>query len=101
MTAIVDGGACRPGDALIGLPASGIHSNGLTLARRALAELPLESAPRELQGQTVADALLEPTAIYVRGVMALLESDAPVHGLVHITGDGVLNLLRHRLGRGL
>ncbi len=97
---IVDGNACRSGDALIGLPASGIHSNGLTLARRALAELPLDAAPDELDGQTVADALLEPTAIYVRAVMALLESGASVHGLIHITGDGVLNLLRIGSGVG-
>ncbi|MBV9354081.1 MAG: phosphoribosylformylglycinamidine cyclo-ligase [Chloroflexi bacterium] len=97
---IVDGSACRPGDALIGLPATGIHSNGLTLARRALAELPLEAAPDELLGQTVADALLEPTAIYVRAVLGLLESGHPVHGLVHITGDGVLNLLRIGSGVG-
>lgn len=91
---IVDGSACRPGDALIGLPSSGIHSNGLTLARRALASLELDATPPELGGATVGDALLAPTAIYVRGVLELLRSGIPVHGLAHITGDGVLNLLR-------
>jgi phosphoribosylformylglycinamidine cyclo-ligase len=94
---IIDGTACAPGDALIGLPASGVHSNGLTLARRALLEdggLELGSAPAELQGATVADTLLEPTVIYVRGALAALRSGLAVHGLAHITGGGLVNLLR-------
>ncbi len=96
---IVDGSACRPGDALIGLPSSGIHANGVTLARRALSGLSLDAAPDELQGATVADALLEPTTIYVRAILTLLSSEVSAHGLIHITGDGVLNLLR--LGSGV
>jgi phosphoribosylformylglycinamidine cyclo-ligase len=94
---IIDGKAVRPGEAVIGLPASGVHSNGLTLARRALLELgglALEDRPAELLGQSVADVLLEPTVIYVKAVMALLASGLPVHGLSHITGGGLLNLLR-------
>ncbi len=96
---IIDGSACSPGDALIGLPSSGVHSNGLTLARRALEDLPLDATPEALDGATVADTLLEPTTIYVRAVLELLRSDVPVHGLAHITGDGVLNLLR--IGSGI
>jgi phosphoribosylformylglycinamidine cyclo-ligase len=97
LDAIVDGSACRPGDALIGLPASGVHANGLTLARRALLEqggLVVDSSPSELGGQTVGEVLLEPTAIYVRAILELLRSDVRVRGLAHITGGGVLNLLR-------
>jgi phosphoribosylformylglycinamidine cyclo-ligase len=94
---IVDGSRIAPGDAVIGLPASGVHSNGLTLARRALLDhggLALEDRPPELGGRSVADALLEPTVIYVRAVLDLLRSDVRVHGLAHITGGGLCNLLR-------
>jgi phosphoribosylformylglycinamidine cyclo-ligase len=98
LDAIVDGTRTQPGDALIGLPASGVHANGLSLARRALlgsGELRLDSAPAQLGGgQSVADALLEPTTIYVRAILELLRSDIPVHGLAHITGGGLTNLLR-------
>ena len=100
---IVDGAACRPGDALIGLPASGVHSNGLTLARRALLDaggLGFDARPPELNGASVGDALLEPTAIYVRAVLALLRSSVEVHGLAHITGGGLTNLLRIGSGVG-
>ncbi|MDO8211380.1 phosphoribosylformylglycinamidine cyclo-ligase [Conexibacter sp. CPCC 206217] len=102
LDAIVTGDKIAAGDALIGLPASGVHSNGLTLARRALLEqgaLGLDAKPAELGGASIADALLEPTVIYVRAILDLLRSEIPVHGLAHITGGGVLNLLR--LGKGI
>jgi phosphoribosylformylglycinamidine cyclo-ligase len=104
LDAIVTGDEARPGDAIIGLPSSGLHSNGYTLARRALLEdggLTLGDRPPALDGRSVADALLEPTVIYVRAVLELLRSDIPVHGLAHITGGGLRNLLRlgaERLG---
>jgi len=95
---IVTGAACAPGDALIGLPSSGIHSNGYSLARGALLDerkgLALDATPAQLGGASVADALLEPTVIYVRAVLELLRSGADVRGLAHITGGGLLNLLR-------
>jgi phosphoribosylformylglycinamidine cyclo-ligase len=98
---IVTGERIAPGDALVGAPSSGLHSNGYTLARRAIQEqggLGLDDKPAELGGRTVADALLEPTVIYVRAALDLLRSGIPVHGLAHITGGGLTNLLR--LGGG-
>jgi phosphoribosylformylglycinamidine cyclo-ligase len=94
LDAIVTGADCRPGDALIGLPSSGLHSNGYSLARHAVAGLALDDRPQVLRGATVADALLEPTTIYVRAILDLLASNTPVHGLAHITGGGLLNLTR-------
>jgi phosphoribosylformylglycinamidine cyclo-ligase len=91
---LVTGERCAPGDALIGLPSSGLHSNGYTLARQVLGDQDLAERPRGLAGASIADALLEPTTIYVAAIMALLRSDIATHGLAHITGDGVLNLRR-------
>jgi phosphoribosylformylglycinamidine cyclo-ligase len=95
--AIVTGAAIAAGDALVGMPSSGLHSTGYTLARRALLQdggLGLDDAPGLLGGATVADALLEPTVIYVRAVLELLASAVDVRGLAHITGGGLANLLR-------
>ena len=89
---VVTGARIEPGDAVVGLPSSGVHANGLTLARATLPDL-LE-APPELGGATVGEALLEPTIIYVRAVLELLASEVDVRGLAHVTGDGLLNLLR-------
>jgi phosphoribosylformylglycinamidine cyclo-ligase len=99
---IVTGAKVTPGDVLIGLPSTGLHSNGFTLARLALLDrggLSLDDTPPEL-GRTVADELLVPTEIYVRAVLDLIGSDVEVHGLAHITGDGMLNLLRLNAAAG-
>jgi phosphoribosylformylglycinamidine cyclo-ligase len=93
---MITGYAVEPGDAVIALPSSGIHSNGLTLARRTLLEeggRSLDDVPEEL-GRSLSDELLEPTEIYVRAVLELISSPIELHGLAHITGDGLLNLLR-------
>jgi phosphoribosylformylglycinamidine cyclo-ligase len=91
LDALVTGAAIEPGDSVIGLPSSGLHSNGYTLARSALADLPLTD---ERLGRPLGDVLLEPTEIYVRPILELLRSAVDVRGLVHITGDGLQNLLR-------
>lgn len=88
---IVTGERIEPGDALIGLASSGLHSNGYTLARKILAGVPWSD---ERLGRPLGDILLEPTTIYVRAVLDLLASEVDVRGLAHITGDGLNNLLR-------
>jgi phosphoribosylformylglycinamidine cyclo-ligase len=94
LDAIVDGSAVRPGDTVIGLPSSGIHSNGYTLARSALEGLPLDADPEGRLGRPLGDVLLEPTEIYVKPVLELLRSEVEVRGLAHITSGGLGNLLR-------
>jgi phosphoribosylformylglycinamidine cyclo-ligase len=91
LDAIVTGADVRPGDPVIGLPSSGLHSNGYTLARAALADVPLDD---ERLGRALGDVLLEPTQIYVRATLELLRSEVDVRGLAHITGNGFDNLLR-------
>jgi phosphoribosylformylglycinamidine cyclo-ligase len=94
LDAIVDGSAVEPGDAIIGLPSSGIHSNGYTLARAALDGLPLGEDPDGRLGRALGDVLLEPTEIYVKPVLELLRSEVDVRGLAHITSGGLRNLER-------
>jgi len=91
LDAIVTGARVEPGDAVIGLPSSGLHSNGYTLARHALRDVPLDD---ERLGRPLGEVLLEPTEMYVRAAKALLDSPVEVRGLAHITGGGFDNLLR-------
>jgi phosphoribosylformylglycinamidine cyclo-ligase len=91
---IVDGSAVRPGDPIIGLPSSGIHSNGYTLARSALEGISLDDDPEGRLGRPLGEVLLEPTEIYVKPVLELLRSAVEVRGLAHITSGGTDNLLR-------
>ena len=88
---IVDGSAVEPGDVVIGLPSTGLHSNGYTLARSALAAIPLDD---DRLGRPLGDVLLEPTEIYVKPIVELLRSQVDVRGLAHITSGGTKNLLR-------
>ncbi|MGH7308616.1 MAG: phosphoribosylformylglycinamidine cyclo-ligase [Candidatus Rokuibacteriota bacterium] len=87
----------RPGDVVVGVRSNGIHSNGLTLARQALFDqgrLAPDQRIAELGG-TVGEELLRPTHIYVRPVLELLVTrGVPIRALVHVTGDGLLNLTR-------
>ncbi|MGH2974180.1 MAG: phosphoribosylformylglycinamidine cyclo-ligase [Solirubrobacterales bacterium] len=94
LDAIIDGSAVQPGDAIIGLPSSGLHSNGYTLARSALDGLALDEDPEDRLGRPLGEILLEPTEIYVKPVLELLRSEVEVRGLAHITSGGLGNLLR-------
>jgi phosphoribosylformylglycinamidine cyclo-ligase len=91
LDALVTGAAIEPGDTVIGLPSSGLHSNGYTLARSVLEDIPLDD---ERLGRPLGDVLLEPTEIYVKPIVELLRSDVDVRGLAHITSGGLNNLLR-------
>jgi phosphoribosylformylglycinamidine cyclo-ligase len=91
LDAIVTGERVAPGDSVIGLPSSGLHSNGYTLARNVLADVSLDD---ERLGRPLGEVLLEPTAIYVRATLELLAADVDARGLAHITGDGLRNLTR-------
>lgn len=83
----------EPGDALIGFPSSGIHSNGLTLARKAIERHHAYSDPMpDDRSQTIGEALLEPTKLYT-DLLPLLR-EYPVRGAAHITGGGFTNLRR-------
>jgi phosphoribosylformylglycinamidine cyclo-ligase len=86
---IVDGKGVQPGDLVVGIASTGLHSNGYSLARKALLEpRGADWRPPELGGRTVGDALLEPTRIYARDVLALLEA-VPVKAFAHVTGGGL------------
>lgn len=87
---IVDGKGVRPGDVIVGLSSSGVHSNGLSLARRVVEERLGKGVNDLLIGdKTVADVLLEPTKLYTEPVLGLLGSDAPIRAMAHITGGGL------------
>jgi phosphoribosylformylglycinamidine cyclo-ligase len=88
---LVTGASIEPGDPVIGLPSSGLHSNGYTLARSALEGIPMDD---QRLGRPLGDVLLEPTEIYVKPVVELLRSEVEVRGLAHITSGGLGNLLR-------
>jgi phosphoribosylformylglycinamidine cyclo-ligase len=93
---ILVGRDMRPGDVVIGLASSGIHSNGVTMARQVLFGdgLTIHSTPSELHGRSVGEELLTPTYIYVQEAVELLKEGVPIRAFAHITSDGFLNLPR-------
>lgn len=96
MDRIIIGRTIEPGDAVIGLRSSGIHSNGLTLAREIFFRRAGYAVDRHVPelGRSIGEELLEPTRIYVREVLALLHAGFDIRAMAHITSDGLLNLAR-------
>jgi len=104
---IIDGKGVKPGDAVIALASNGLHSNGYGLARRAIfdrAKLKPADRPAELGGQTVAEAMLAPTRIYVKPIaetLAAYRSRRVVKAMAHVTGGGLPGNLPRVLPEGL
>jgi phosphoribosylformylglycinamidine cyclo-ligase len=92
----IDGSAVRPGDVIIGLPSSGLHSNGYSLARQALFAKGGMSLEDHVpgSGRRLADALLQPTLVYVKAAEALWAAGITPRGMAHISGGGLLNITR-------
>ena len=103
---VIDGSAIAPGDVVIGVASSGLHSNGFSLVRKIVFEiagLTVDDHVEEL-GKTVGEALLEPTRIYVRPVREVLSYyrvKSVVHGIAHITGGGLHENLERILPEGV
>jgi phosphoribosylformylglycinamidine cyclo-ligase len=96
--AIIDGSKVAVGDAIIGLPSSGPHSNGYSLIRKLVATA--DAGPATLlDGKPLFDRLLAPTRIYVKPLLALMRA-MPVHGLAHITGGGLTDNIPRVLPEG-
>jgi phosphoribosylformylglycinamidine cyclo-ligase len=98
---IIDGAAVRPGDVVLGLASTGLHSNGYSLARRIVFDVMKLGADALLPGtaRTVADELLEPTRIYVKPVLELL-TQVSVRAMAHVTGGGITGNLPRVLPTG-
>ncbi|MEK5162426.1 phosphoribosylformylglycinamidine cyclo-ligase [Paenibacillus sp. FSL R5-0527] len=100
---IVNGSTVAPGDTVIGLASSGVHSNGFSLVRKLLLEeagYGLQDTLPELGGQKLGDVLLTPTKLYVKPVLSLLEQ-VDVKGMAHITGGGFIENIPRVLPEGV
>src|SRR2546428_6364803 len=98
---IIGGAEVKPGDRVLGLASSGLHSNGYTLARKVILER-MGLKPGDIVpgvGRSVADELLEPTRIYVKPVLSLIRS-IPVLAMAHVTGGGITGNLPRVLPEG-
>jgi phosphoribosylformylglycinamidine cyclo-ligase len=93
---VLTGRDVRPGDVVVGMRSSGVHSNGFTLARRVLLQnnsFSLHEPAGKLE-RPLGEELLEPTMIYVKPVIEMLNQKLDIKALAHITGDGLMNLAR-------
>lgn len=99
---LIDGTKVAEGDVLIGLPSTGVHSNGFSLVRKIIkdAALDLNKKYDETGEKTLGEVLLTPTAIYVKPVLALMK-DVDVHGVAHITGGGFVENIPRMIPDGL
>ena len=99
---LIDNSSMAEGDVIIALPSSGIHSNGYSLVRKVfgIENADLDAKPAALGGQTLGEALLTPTKIYVKPVLALLEK-CTVKGISHITGGGFYENIPRAIPSGL
>lgn len=98
-SAIIDGSQVQAGDVLIGLSSSGAHSNGYSLIRKII-EVSNSALDMPFEGRTLGEVLLEPTRIYVKSLLSLMQS-VPVHALAHITGGGLIGNVPRVLPQGL
>ncbi len=100
---IIDGSRTAAGDALIGLPSSGVHSNGFSLVRKVfdIEHADLTGPVEALGGRSLGEMLLAPTKIYVKAVRALLDGGVDLHGASHITGGGFFENIPRMLPKGL
>ena len=96
---ILTGADVKPGDVVLGLASSGVHSNGFSLVRKCI-ERAGDSAPALLDGKPFRQALMEPTRLYVKSVLAALATH-PIKALAHITGGGLLENIPRVLPDGL
>ena len=99
---IIDNGTMAPGDVVIALPSSGVHSNGFSLVRKVfdVEHADLKAPVAELDGRSLGETLLTPTKIYVKPVLALLK-EVPVKGISHITGGGFYENIPRSIPAGL
>ena len=99
---LIDGSKVAEGDVLVGIPSTGVHSNGFSLVRKIVkdAGLDLRAKYEETGDLTLGEMLLTPTKIYVRPVLALMK-EVDVHGVAHITGGGFDENIPRILGDGL
>lgn len=112
---MIDPANVKAGDVILGLPSTGVHSNGYSLVRKVIGvdgmvpgtpeaeakRAELEVVREDLGGVSLADALLAPTRIYVKPVLELLRGGAPVHALAHITGGGITENLDRALPKNV